>query len=132
VLLTNGSRVPENDVARLARNGIDVVTSRIGGFLHDQGQLSSVEFDSGKAIERYAVFFSATQHSRCDIAEILGCAFNRRGTVDTGTLSETNVPGVFVAGDASRDAQFVVVAAAEGVKAALAINQALQREELRP
>jgi thioredoxin reductase len=47
-------------------------------------------------------------------------------------LSETNVPGVFVAGDASRDAQFVVVAAAEGVKAALAINQALQREELQP
>ena len=36
-----------------------------------------------------------------------------------------------VAGDASRDAQFVVVAAAEGVKAALAINQALQREDLR-
>jgi thioredoxin reductase len=39
---------------------------------------------------------------------------------------------VFVAGDASRDVQFVVVAAAEGAKAALAINQALQREELVP
>ena len=44
----------------------------------------------------------------------------------------TNVPGVFVAGDASRDAQFVIVAAAEGVKAALAINQAIQKEELAP
>jgi thioredoxin reductase len=40
------------------------------------------------------------------------------------------VPRVFVAGDASRDAQFVVVAAAEGVKAAMAINKALQAEEL--
>ena len=60
----------------------------------------------------------------------LGCAINRRGTVKTGTLSETNVPGVFVAGDASRDAQFVVVAAAEGVKAAVAINKALLAEEL--
>ena len=57
----------------------------------------------------------------------LGCAFNSRGTVKTGTLSDTNVPRVFVAGDASRDAQFVVVAAAEGVKAAVAINQALQK-----
>jgi thioredoxin reductase len=38
---------------------------------------------------------------------------------------------IFVAGDASRDAQFVVVAAAEGVKAAMAINQALQRQELK-
>ena len=31
-----------------------------------------------------------------------------------------------------RDAQFVVVAAAEGVKAACAINKALQLEELKP
>ena len=60
----------------------------------------------------------------------LGCVFNRRGTVETGNLCETNVPGLFVAGDASRDAQFVIVAAAEGVKAALAINQAMQRAEL--
>ena len=59
-------------------------------------------------------------------------AFNRRGTVNTGTLSNTNVPGVFVGGDLSRDAQFAVVAAAEGLKAAMAINQALQREDLQP
>ncbi len=62
----------------------------------------------------------------------LGCLFNHRGTVNTGTLSNTNVPGVFVAGDLSRDAQFAVVAAAEGVKAAMAINQALQRGDLLP
>ena len=48
----------------------------------------------------------------------------------TGNLCDTNVPRVFVAGDASRDAQFVVVAAAEGVKAAVAINQALRAEEI--
>ena len=79
-----------------------------------------------------ALFFSSGQHPQCDLAVKIGCAFNRRGTVSTGTLSNTNVPGVFVAGDLSRDAQFVVVAAAEGVKAGMAINQALQREDLRP
>jgi thioredoxin reductase len=47
--------------------------------------------------------------------------------VKTGTLCETNVPGIFVAGDASRDAQFVAVAVSEGLKAAVAINQALQK-----
>ena len=45
-----------------------------------------------------------------------------RGTVKTGTLCDTNVPRLFVAGDASHDAQFVVVAASEGVKAAVAVN----------
>jgi thioredoxin reductase len=36
------------------------------------------------------------------------------------------VPGVYVVGDASRDVQFAVVAAAEGAKAAVAINKTLQ------
>ena len=65
------------------------------------------------------------------LAERLGCEFNRKGTVKTGTWATRTCPGVFVAGDASRDAQFVVVAAAEGIKAAVAINKALQRAELR-
>ena len=55
----------------------------------------------------------------------------RRGVVKTGTLCNTNIQRVYVAGDASRDAQFAVVAASEGVKAAVAINRALQSEEIR-
>jgi len=41
---------------------------------------------------------------------------------------QTNIPGVYVAADASRDLQIVIVAAADGVKAAQAINEDLQRE----
>ncbi len=78
-----------------------------------------------------ALFFGTGQYQQDSLAERLGCAFNRKGTVNTGTLCDTNVPGVFVAGDASRDAQFVVVAAAEGIKAAVAINKALQGAEVR-
>ena len=58
-------------------------------------------------------------------------ALGARGTVKTRNTCETNVPGVFVAGDASRDAQFVAVATSEGMKAAVAINRALQGAELR-
>jgi hypothetical protein len=38
------------------------------------------------------------------------------------------VPGVFVVGDASRDVQFIVVAASEGAKAAVAINKQFEAE----
>lgn len=132
VLLTNGSRPGAAARARLARNGIEVVADRLRAVAHDAGQLSAVECEGGRAVELDAIFFSSSQHQHCDLAQGLGCAFNRKGTVDTGLQCETNVPGVFVAGDASRDAQFVVVAAAEGVKAALSINQAMQRQELLP
>jgi thioredoxin reductase len=132
VLLTNGRRLHAREKARLARNGIEVLTDRIATLVQHDGQLVGAEFTSREAVALDAIFFTSGQHPRCDLAQTLGCAFNHKGTVDTGTLSNTNVAGVFVAGDASRDAQFVVVAAAEGVKAALAINQALQREELQP
>lgn len=130
VLLAHGSRLDDSDLARLERNGVDVVHERLLALDHEDGQLSAVRCEGGRTLPLDAIFFTSGQHQHCNLAEGLGCAFNQKGTVDTGTLSETNVPNVFVAGDASRDAQFVVVAAAEGVKAALAINQAMQQQEL--
>lgn len=42
---------------------------------------------------------------------------------------ETSVPGVYVAGDVSRDVLLIAVALAEGAKAAVAINRALLSED---
>jgi thioredoxin reductase len=130
VLCTNGSRLDRRAHDRIRRNSIDVRTERLASLDHAEGALRRLVFETGDSEPCDALFFTTGQHQKCDIAVRLGCAFNRRGTVNTGKLSQTNVPGVFVAGDASHDAQFVVVAAAEGVKAALAINQAMQRQEL--
>ncbi len=63
------------------------------------------------------------------LAEKLSCRFNDEGTVRTNVNEGTNVPGLYVAGDASKDVQSVVVAAAEGAKAGMAINKALQKAE---
>jgi thioredoxin reductase len=73
-----------------------------------------------------AIFFTAPQSQQCQLAERLGCEFTSKGTVRTDHLGKTCVDGIYVVGDASRDVQFVIVAAAEGAKAAVAINQALQ------
>jgi len=43
----------------------------------------------------------------------------------------TNVPGVYVVGDASHREQKVIVAAAEGSLAAMKIHESLWMEELR-
>jgi len=129
VLCTNGERL-DRWRGRLTRNQVGVRTEPIRELDHDGGLLRAVRFERGDPLERDVVFFTSGQHPQSDLAVSLGCTLTHHGTVKTGTLSETNVPRVFVAGDASRDAQFVVVAAAEGVKAAVAINKALQAEEL--
>jgi len=130
VLCTNGSPVRSAERRRLVDNGVAIRTEPVRRLDHHDGLLSAIEFEGGEPLERDALFFSTGQRPQSDIAVRLGCTLNARGTVKTGTLSDTNVPRVFVAGDASRDAQFVVVAAAEGIKAAVAINKALLHEEL--
>jgi len=131
VLCTDGGRLPPRLLDRVTRNRIEVRSDRIARLDHDEGALHAIVFESGTSLERDAMFFSTGQHPQSDLAISLGCTLTVNGTVKTGTLCNTNVPRVFVAGDASRDAQFVVVAAAEGVKAAVAINKALQAEALQ-
>ena len=52
----------------------------------------------------------------------------RKGVVVTNRSQQTNIPGLYVAGDASKDMHFVVVAAAEGAKAGVTINKELLKE----
>src|SRR4051812_36881932 len=127
---TDGRRLDRAQRERLARNGVTIRTEPITRVDHVDGRLTAIVFASGDPLPREGLFFATAQHPQSSLAIELGCTLNRRGTVKTGLLCDTNIPRLYVAGDASRDAQFVIVAAAEGVKAAVAINKALQREEL--
>jgi len=63
------------------------------------------------------------------LVEQLGCVLNPDRSVATGPHESTNVPGLFVAGDASENVKLAIVAAAEGTEAAFAINVSLVRED---
>jgi thioredoxin reductase len=88
--------------------------------------LRAIVFADGSSAPCEAIFFASGQSQQCELAARLGCKMNRRGVVKTGNLGQTHLPGLYVVGDASRDVQFAIVAAAEGAKAAVAINKALQ------
>ena len=130
ILLTNGPvRLTREDRERLERHRIPLRKDKIVHLEGTAGRLEGIVFENGETIERDAIFFSTGQHQACSLAADLGCILNRRGTVDTDKLEMSNVPGVYVAGDASRDVQMVIVAAAEGAKAAFAVNVSLQDED---
>jgi thioredoxin reductase len=132
VACTHGSILDRRTRDRLARNGVIVRTEPMAAIEHRDGELTAVTFASGESVARDVLFFATDQHPQSPLAIALGCSLTAKGVVRTGSLCDTNVERVYVAGDASRDAQFAVVAAAEGVKAAVAINRAMQAEELVP
>jgi thioredoxin reductase len=119
-----------DDRKQLAGLNIPVREERIARLEGAEGQLERIVFENGKVLPRRGMFFNTGQDQRCDLAEKLGCELTDRGAVRTGEYEMTNVPGLYVAGDASRAVQLAIVAAAEGVEAAFAINKALIKEDL--
>ena len=131
VLCTDGpSGIGADDARRLSDNGIRVREDRVAKLEGEDGILRHVVFAGGSRLPRRALFFTTGQSQRSDLLMRLGCEFNDKGTVRTGKYETTHLPGLFVAGDASRAVQWVVVAAAEGAEAAFAINTDLIKENL--
>lgn len=123
---TNGVRIRSAHRVQLTAHDIPIYESRITRLEHMDGWARRLVFDDGHTLDCEAAFFTAPQRQQSELAQRLGCEFTGRGTVKTDLLGQTCVPGIYVAGDASRDVQFAIVAAAEGAKAGVAINQALQ------
>ena len=130
VLCSNGPgglRPTESD--RLVHSNIPMRQDRIVRFEGREGVLERVVFAGGDTLERRGVFLSTGQRQHSALAASLGCEFTHKGAVRTNRLEGTGIPGLWVAGDASHDVQMVIVAAAEGAKAGIAINTDLQQED---
>lgn len=130
VLCTDGApRIALEDQERLGRHGITIYSAKIERLEGIDGQLQRIHFRNDDSIERDSLFFTTGQDQSCSLASDLGCRFTSKGAIWTSSSECTSIPGLYVAGDASRDAQMVIVAAAEGAKAAVAINTELTRQE---
>ena len=130
VLCTDGpAELDDDQRARLQKHGIAVREDRILR-LEGQDRLERIVFATGEPLAREALFFTTGQTQQSRLAHNLGCEINEKGTVRTGKYETTHLSGLYVAGDASRAVQWVIVAAAEGAEAAFAINTDLLREDL--
>jgi thioredoxin reductase len=137
VLCTDGpAEIPAEGLARLDRHGVKVREEHLvrldGIAAADKSAADTIRivFASGEPLVRSAVFFTTGQTQQSELASRLGCAMTEKGTVWTGKYEATHLPGLFVAGDASRAVQWAIVAAAEGAEAAFAINTDLLKEDL--
>ena len=117
------------DRSRLARIGIAVEDGAVARLTGRSGRAERLVFADGSERACRAVFLAPGGTRPSPLIAQLGCDLSPKGTVPTGDYESTNVPGLYVAGDASRRVQFAVVAAAEGAMAAFAINTELLKAE---
>lgn len=131
VLVTGGpARLRTAERLLLDQFAIPLRSEPIARLEGTHGRLRRIVFAEGEPLERDALFFGSRPRQRCDLAAALGCRFTSKGMVHADHKQETAIAGLYVVGDASRDVQLVIVAAAEGAKAAVAIVADLERERL--
>jgi thioredoxin reductase len=131
VLCTDGSSgLTDGQLELLQQRGIEVREEPLVRLEGQDGWLEKIILAGADPLLRRALFLCLGQRQRSGIAGKLGCHFTARGAVATGSCEATDVPGLYVAGDSSKEAQFAIVAAAEGAEAGMAINKALLKEDL--
>jgi thioredoxin reductase len=117
--------------SRLDKHCIRIFTEKVMKLEGNEiGQLQCIRFKDGEAIDRAAMFFTTSCVQRSNLWQTLGCKRDQKGGIISHPITEeSSVPGVYVAGDASRDVLLLAVAIAEGAKAAVAINRALLKDD---
>lgn len=118
-----------DDVRReLANRGVRVEHRELRS-VEREGEGLRLVFAEGESLWRRAIFYHLGGEPGSLLASRLGAACADNGGIETTRKGETNVPGLFVAGDASRDVLQAIVAAGEGAAAAVTINEYLCRKE---
>jgi thioredoxin reductase len=130
VACSDGTEVSAQARRKLKEHDIPLRLEPIRSLEAMNGELTKIVFQSGPDLPRTGLFFSTGCHQASDLSKRLGRKRGAKGGVVTDPeTEETSVPGVYVAGDVSRDVLLVAVAIAEGAQAAVAINKAFLRRD---
>jgi thioredoxin reductase len=130
VACSDGTEVSAQATRRLQEHRIPLRPEPILSLEGTNGELTKIVFASGPDLPSSGLFFSTGCNQASALSERLGCKRGAKGgvVIDRDT-EESSVPGVYVAGDVSRDVLLVAVAIGEGAQAAVAINKALLRRD---
>jgi len=110
---------PINIKRVLESNNIEIIYETNIVEIIGEGKVKSVIFDNGEKLEVDGVFIEIGSIPNSDIAKNVGVETNEHNEIKINRKSETNIPGIFAAGDVA-DAPFkqAITGVAEGVIAA--------------
>lgn len=131
IVCTNGKSIFNTEHKRLIHNkGIKIIENKIKKFEGKNGQMEKIIFENGDSVIRRGGFVLPQPIQSSDFAKKLGCEYNSQGGISVDFSGRTNIQGVYAAGDASIIAPAqLIIAAADGLKAAAGVNRDLIQKE---
>jgi len=131
IVCTNGNPFQNSkQKGFLINKGIRIIECKIKKFAGKNGQMEKVVFENGESASRRGGFVMPQMIQASDFGKQLGCKYNSLGGIAVDSFGRTNIQGIYAAGDASvvNPAQ-IIIAAAEGVRAASGVNADLTQKE---
>ncbi|MFE5484267.1 NAD(P)/FAD-dependent oxidoreductase [Streptomyces sp. NPDC056527] len=123
----------EEDRARVAAAGIEVVTGEVAGLVVEDDRFTGVRMTDGRVVARDVLFVGPRMTPRDGLLTALGATTRETplgAFVAVDETGRTSVPGVWAAGNAIGAHEQVVNAASGGYRAGVAINMELITEDL--
>jgi thioredoxin reductase (NADPH) len=133
VLATQEGEISERRAEQLRARGIEVIRGEIQRLIGERRLLTGVELKDGRILTADAFFVSSPARGRTELALQLGVELAATGhhAQPKSQRGDTNVPGVWIAGDLRPMTQQVAVAMGTGNIAAVMIDQHLRRQDVR-
>ncbi|MCW1925838.1 NAD(P)/FAD-dependent oxidoreductase [Luteolibacter arcticus] len=128
-LFVTGQALDDGLRKRLQSLGVTVHASPVLKLRNDSGKVSALELGDGTVIGCTAIFLVATQIQHHDFLDRMGCNLTDGGQAECDDAGRTPMPGLFVAGNASSGLQLAMIAAADGLKCAVAANEWLLQQD---
>src|SRR3954469_20670831 len=122
LLCTDGpAELSLGDYAELRGAGVRIREERIARLEGRRGQLKEIVFESGAPEPREALFVRPRRTQPTEIAARLGLELNDSELIEADDGGRTDVPGVYVAGDASAAVRSVAIAIGSGSRVGTAM-----------
>lgn len=127
---SEGFYLPASRLADLAANGIEAHPAAVAEYRNTGGQMQALVLadSAGTVVPAEHVYSIQRSAAMTELARQLGVGLDQVGQIVVNAAQETNVPGVYAAGDVTSPHNHQISAAVhEGNEAACAINYALYR-----
>ena len=113
---------------KLDRHGIAIVENTVAEVRHKNGQIHSIAFKDGSAMEFQAAYAALPFVQHSDLPATLGCELTEQGYLKTDPFQMTTVEGVYACGDNSNMMRSVSNAVHSGNLTGAIINRSLTEE----
>ncbi len=125
-ILTNGrSLIDPEKRAALEAKGIRINEKEVEAIRHESGNIASVLFKDATSLRINALYARPAFEQHCAIPTAMGCTLTELGYILVNDFQQTNIPGIYAAGDNTVAMRSIAHAVAAGNKAGSLINHEL-------